>query len=240
MDDNKLQVIKNKELSIYGTLKNISLEPNYVNIGVIKKVHSKDYVDVELYYQNNYGTEEIIPDVRLLHIGTTKCKLNIQPSVGDNVLILTPKDFIRELEYNHKAAKQENGYLPYSNNNTCGILIKDESDDNVKTQVNIDENGNVLVQTEGNINVDSDETIFFDGDSFGGLCKTQELQTQLGYLTARVDAIINALEQSATGSQDGGATYKTNITIALQAIVNKEDFSNIENAKIKHGDGSSS
>lgn len=240
MIDNDLDFLRGREVQPYSILRNLMSEPNYVNLGVIKEVHNDNYVDVLMYYKNDEGKEEIVTDVRLLQLGTTKCKVFIQPAIGDNVLLLTPKDFVPELIYNNKPEKQDGAYLPYANINACGILIKDESDDNVKTQINVDENGNVSVQTEGNINVDSDETICLDGDDFGGLCKTQELQTQLGYLTARVDAIINALEQSATGSQDGGATYKTNITIALNAIANKEDFSNIENAKIKHGDGSSS
>lgn len=240
MIDNDLDFLRGREVQPYSIIRNLMSEPNYVNLGVIKEVHNDNYVDVLMYYKNDEGKEEIVTDVRLLQLGTTKCKVFIQPAIGDNVLLLTPKDFVPELIYNNKPEKQDGAYLPYSNINACGILIKDESDDNVKTQINVDENGNVSVQTEGNINVDSDETICLDGDSFGGLCKTQELQTQLGYLTARVDAIIDALENSATGSQDGGAAYRTNITIALNAIANKEDFSNIENAKIKHGDGSSS
>ena len=54
--------------------------------------------------------------------------------------------------------------------------------------------------------------------------------------TARIDGIIDALEKSATGVQDGGATYKANITLALQKLTDKEDYSSIESDKVMHGD----
>lgn len=60
-----------------------------------------------------------------------------------------------------------------------------------------------------------------------------ELQTQLKKCKARIDAIINALKSSAVAPQDGGATYKTNITTALSGLTS-EDYSNIIDDKIKH------
>ena len=116
---------------------------NYINIGVITKVHSENYVTVNLYYNNSTGKKVQIQAVRLLHIGTTKCKINITPAVGDNVLLLCPKDFIEKLEYNRKPQDSKSSYLPYGNLNMCGILVKDESDDNVKTTIGIDEDGNI-------------------------------------------------------------------------------------------------
>ena len=91
------------------------------------------------------------------------------------------------------------------------------------------ENGKLGINTAGIIEL--------DGTDYGGLCKTPELVTQLGYLTARVDTIINALKNSPTAAQDGGATYKAGITTTLDTIVNKEDFSNVESSKVKHGTG---
>lgn len=232
MNDNKNQAVKNREVSVYGTIKNIALEPNYVNIGVIKKVHSQDYVDVELYYQSNFGTENIIPDVRLLHIGTTKCKLNIQPSIGDNVLILTPKDFITVLEYKHKSAKQDGAYLPYSNNGSCGILIKDESDDNVLTSININEDGDVdfstqglisasqiddqgeekasvKVDADGNIAIKSEKNIHLNGgESESHLVRYEELQQGL-------NALWTAIKTHTHPYTDDGAPATTGASLGL-------------------------
>ena len=241
MNDNKNQAVKNREVSVYGTIKNIALEPNYVNIGVIKKVHSQDYVDVELYYQSNFGTENIIPDVRLLHIGTTKCKLNIQPSIGDNVLILTPKDFITVLEYNHKAAKQDGAYLPYSNNGSCGILIKDESDDNVLTSININEDGDVdfstqglisasqiddqgeekasvKVDADGNIAIKSEKNIHLNGgESESHLVRYEELQQGLNALWTAIKTHTHPVSTTGTATAQSG-TAAASVDLSTQNL----------------------
>lgn len=60
-----------------------------------------------------------------------------------------------------------------------------------------------------------------------------ELQTQLNKCKARIDTIINALKSSAVAPQDGGATYKANITAALSGLT-AEDYSKIIDNKIKH------
>lgn len=60
-----------------------------------------------------------------------------------------------------------------------------------------------------------------------------ELQTQLNKCKARIDTIVNALKSSAVAPQDGGATYKANITAALSGLT-AEDYSKIIDNKIKH------
>ena len=59
------------------------------------------------------------------------------------------------------------------------------------------------------------------------------LSSQLAKAAARIDRIIDALTNSATGSQDGGAAYKAGIVSALSNI-DKEDYSEIQDDKIKH------
>jgi hypothetical protein len=176
-------------------------------------------------------------------LGTTKFKLLVTPAVGDNVLLLCPKDFIKKIEYQRIPTKNNTSYLPYGNLNMCGLLIKDEGDANVKTTITINENGEVSVTTSGTISVNSDETISFDGDSFGGLCKTQELKSQLDVLSARLDNVVDALKNSPTVAEDGGSSYKAGIGSIIDTYMSlnpKEDFSQIESDKVKHGDGSSS
>jgi hypothetical protein len=240
MNESTVKEIANEQMPIYTAISGFVNKTNYINIGVITKVHSENYVDVSFYYTDSTGTRIVIQAVRLLHIGTTKCKLLITPAVGDNVLLLCPKDFIEKLEYNHIPKKSKSSYLPYGNINMCGILIKDESNTNVKTTITVNENGEVLVKTSGAIAVNSDETISFDGDGFGGLCKTQELKSQLDILSGRLDSVVNGLKNSATAAEDGGATYKAGIVATINAYTQKEDFSEIESDKVKHGDGSSS
>lgn len=151
MNESTVKEIANQQLPIYTALRGFVGSINFINIGVISKVHSENYVDVNLYYTDNTGKKVTIQAVRLLHIGTTKCKINITPAVGDNVLLITPKDFIEKMQYNRIPQKGSVSYLPYGNINMCGILVKDESDDNVKTAISVDEKGNVSVETEGNV-----------------------------------------------------------------------------------------
>ncbi len=153
MNDSTLKDIANQQMPLYTALRGFVNKTNYINIGVISKVHDENYVDVQLYYASSEGKKTILQAVRLLHIGTTKCKIIVTPAVGDNVLLLCPKDFIEKLEYNREPKESEDCYLPYGNINMCGILIKDESDENVKTTITIDENGTMTVNTNGDINV---------------------------------------------------------------------------------------
>ena len=94
MNDSTIKQIANEQMPLYTALRGFVNATNYINIGVISKVHDENYVDVTLYYTDNAGKKVVIQAVRLLHIGTTKCKLLITPAVGDNVLLLCPKDFI--------------------------------------------------------------------------------------------------------------------------------------------------
>lgn len=240
MDKNIIDYFHLKEAPLLTLLTKITTGFMFVNIGTVKKIHNENYIDVSLYWTDNTGDEIVIPDVRLLKLGTNKVKLYITPEEGDNVLIICPRDFIESLVFERKPEAFDFAQSAYSVENMCAILVKDESDENVKTTVSIKQNGDIKIQTDGDIDASSKKTITMDGDNFGGLCKTPELVKQLGYLTTRVDTIINALSNSATGSQDGGAAYKTGITSILETIKNKEDFSQIENDNIKHGDNSSS
>lgn len=89
----------------------------------------------------------------------------------------------------------------------------------------------------GFVIVRTDKTVELNGTQNGGVVKAAELKKQLAVLTARVDGIINALKTAPTAAQDGGASYKGGIVGVLSAITQKEDFSNIESDKVKHGTG---
>lgn len=78
------------------------------------------------------------------------------------------------------------------------------------------------------------EKIEFNGGENGGLVITPELKKQLEKMSKRIDGIMNALKNSATGAQDGGAAYKAAIVTSLNTITDKESFSDIENKKITH------
>ena len=81
------------------------------------------------------------------------------------------------------------------------------------------------------------ESVQLRGEQFGGLIKIEELVSQLGKLTARVDGIIDAINNGvpAAGSGDGGTALLNTIKVGLNLIVDKEDFNNMENENVKHG-----
>lgn len=85
--------------------------------------------------------------------------------------------------------------------------------------------------------VRSDKTVELNGTDFGGLIKIEELKKELAKMTARIDGIINAVKTAAVSPQDGGATFKANMIASLETLMNKEDFSQIENKKVQHGQG---
>ena len=60
-----------------------------------------------------------------------------------------------------------------------------------------------------------------------------DLQKQLNTMSARIDGIIQAITTAGVAPEDGGATYKTNMSALVSALA-KEDFSKIIDNKIKH------
>ena len=79
------------------------------------------------------------------------------------------------------------------------------------------------------------ESVQIMGDQFGGLIKIEELIKNLDKLTARVDGIIDAIKNGVPIPTDGGAGLQTTIKVALALLVDKEDFTTMENENIKHG-----
>lgn len=76
---------------------------------------------------------------------------------------------------------------------------------------------------------------WINGEDNGGLTITPELKLQLEKLTARVDGIIDAIDNGVPVAGDGGVALQNTIKVALAALVDKESFDNIENTKVKHG-----
>jgi len=78
------------------------------------------------------------------------------------------------------------------------------------------------------------EGVILNGGKLGGLVKAKVLEAQLNKLTARVDGIISALNGGTPVAQDGGAALIASINAALAALTDKENFSSLENEKVKH------
>ena len=138
---------------LYSLLTNVVNRKNIINIGTICKVIDKNFVNVRLYNTDEYGDPIIISAVRLLHIGTSKFKITVSPAIGDNVLLLSSRDFIKTVEYNHTAKKKKEFAEPFGNATVQAILISPEEDDNNKTAITINEDGNITLETLGKIDV---------------------------------------------------------------------------------------
>lgn len=82
-------------------------------------------------------------------------------------------------------------------------------------------------------------TLAIDGDIVvwnGGsetTANASNLKQELTKMSARIDSIIQAISSSVVAAGDGGATYKSNMALALRAL-QKEDFSQMIDDKIKH------
>ena len=165
MADNRANLLYSESTSLSALLSNIVNSRNIINVGIITKVIDENFINVRLYNTDVGSNPTYISAVRLLHIGTSKLKIKVTPAIGDTVLLLASRDFIEVLENNHDKKAAEIMVEPYSKSTMQAILISPEEDDNNKTAININEDGNISVETVGNINVsikegfeDSDES----------------------------------------------------------------------------------
>lgn len=78
------------------------------------------------------------------------------------------------------------------------------------------------------------EEVVWYGGTNGGMCIVPELQSQLGKLSARVDALYDMVSNGTTAAQDGGAALLAGFKTTLALVTQTEDFSGIENEKLKH------
>lgn len=115
------------------------------------------------------------------------------------------------------------------------------------TEITVEDNVVSIVTEKSSVNMSGDTlkldidgtTLEMDGDKSvwnGGsetTANATELKKQLTTMSARIDGIINAITSSAVAPQDGGATYKSNMSAIVSAL-QKEDFSNMIDDKIKH------
>lgn len=202
-----------------------------IDYGFIKAVNSDGTIDVthakQLKTLNGESLKATITTgIEVLTFSGGGFTFKFDYKKGDKVLLLGLKDYIPKVE-DVSSATETTAYMHYTRETLKAIpLCVFNEDATVKVQV---ESGKMAIYTE--------DTLELDGSDNGGLCKTPELVKQLGYLTTRVDTIINALKNSQTAAQDGGATYKKGIVSTLATITNKEDFSNVESDKVKHGTG---
>lgn len=153
MADNRSNLLYSESASLSALLSNIVNSRNIINVGIITKVIDENFINVRLYNTDVGSNPIYISAVRLLHIGTSKLKIKVTPAIGDTVLLLANRDFIEVLENNHDKKAAEVMVEPYSKSTMQAILISPEEDDNNKTAITINEDGNITLETLGKIDV---------------------------------------------------------------------------------------
>lgn len=153
MGDNRANLLYGESASLSALLSNIVNSRNIINVGIITKVIDENFVNVRLYNTDIGSSPTYISAVRLLHIGTSKLKIKVTPAIGDTVLLLASRDFVKVLENNHEQKPAEVMVEPYSKSTMQAILISPEEDDNNKTAITINEDGNITLETLGKIDV---------------------------------------------------------------------------------------
>lgn len=153
MADNRANLLYGESASLSALLSNIVNSRNIINVGIITKVIDENFINVRLYNTDVGSNPTYISAVRLLHIGTSKLKIKVTPAIGDTVLLLANRDFIEVLENNHDKKAADVLVEPYSKSTMQAILISPEEDDNNKTAITINEDGNITLETLGKIDV---------------------------------------------------------------------------------------
>lgn len=192
---------------LYSLLANVVNRKNIINIGTICKVIDKNFVNVRLYNTDEYGDPIIISAVRLLHIGTSKFKITVSPAIGDNVLLLSGRDFIKTVEYNHTAEKKKEFAEPFGNATVQAILISPEEDDNNKTAISINEDGNITLETLGKIDVSIKDKLSDSGKKLVGFV----MDTSNNFTLTTYD---NGSAKNTIKMESSGVTINGNLSIA--------------------------
>lgn len=168
MGDNRANLLYGDSASLSALLSNIVNSRNIINVGVITKVIDENFINVRLYNTDINGNPIFVSAVRLLHIGTSKLKIKVTPAIGDTVLLLANRDFVEVLENNHEQKPANVMVEPYSKSTMQAILISPEEDDNNKTAITINEDGNITLETLGKIDVSIKDSFLDSGKKLVG------------------------------------------------------------------------
>ena len=107
-------------------------------------------------------------------------------------------------------------------NKTHAVALLFEELESIRIDVG---DSSIEIDNEKNITINEGEHTAVRGDT---------LKQELTKMSARIDGIIDALNNGVPVPQDGGAGLQKSIKGFLAAIVQKENFDQIENDKIKH------
>ena len=206
-EKNRANLLYGESVSLSALLSNIVNSRNIINVGIITKVIDDNFINVRLYNTDVGCNPTYISAVRLLHIGTSKLKIKVTPAIGDTVLLLASRDIVEVLENNH-AKKAANVMVePYSKSTMQAILISPEEDDNNKTSININEDGNITVETLGKIDVSVKDSLSNSGKKLVDFV----MDTSNNFVLTSYD---NGSAKNTIKMESSGVTINGNLSVA--------------------------
>lgn len=207
MAENRANLLYGESASLSALLSNIVNSRNIINVGIITKVIDENFINVRLYNTDMGSNPTYISAVRLLHIGTSKLKIKVTPAIGDTVLLLASRDFIEVLENNHDKKAADVMVEPYSKSTMQAILISPEEDDNNKTAISINEEGNITLETLGKIDVSIKDSLSDDGKKLVDL--VMDTSSNLVLTTYSNGSAKNTIKMESSG-----VTINGNLSVA--------------------------
>ena len=207
MGDNRANLLYGDSASLSALLSNIVNSRNIINVGIITKVIDENFINVRLYNTDIESSPTYISAVRLLHIGTSKLKIKVTPAIGDTVLLLANRDFVKVLENNHEQKPADILVEPYSKSTMQAILISPEEDDNNKTAISINEDGNITLETFGKIDISIKDSFSDSGKKLVGFV----MDTSKNFTLTTYD---NGSAKNTIKMASDGVTINNNLSIA--------------------------
>lgn len=207
MADNRANLLYGESASLSALLSNIVNSRNIINVGIITKVIDENFINVRLYNTDVGSNSTYISAVRLLHIGTSKLKIKVTPAIGDTVLLLASRDFIEVLENNHDKKAADVLVEPYSKSTMQAILISPEEDDNNKTAITINEDGNITLETLGKIDVSIKDSFSDSGKKLVDFV----MDTEKNFTLTTYD---NGSAKNTIKMASDGVTINNNLSVA--------------------------
>lgn len=225
MANNRANLLYGESASLSAQLSNIVNSRNIINIGIITKVIDENFINVRLYNTDIRSNPTYISAVRLLHIGTSKLKIKVTPAVGDTVLLLANRDFVEVLENNHDKKAADVLVEPYSKSTMQAILISPEEDDNNKTAISINEDGNITLETLGKVDVSIKDSFSDSGNKLVDF--VMDTENSFTLTTYDSGSAINTIKMSSDGvtfttDKDINVSAKGNITAKCEGDLNVE------------------
>lgn len=171
------------------------------------------YVNID---SKNSNGGKLIVNIRNTE-NSGEMQLNIKGDVNvytEGNISLKATESISTTIVNHDTKKEST--LSYKNSE--GFTYEDEFGNKITTQ----SNGTIQIEPSGTLKV---------GTGAEKTLKGESTVAELNKCTARIDSIINAINNAPVGSADGGATFKTSLITALSALT-KEDYSGVLSDKM--------